>query len=43
MNYDICPECGGPTVEPDEQQPLLYCSRCDWVITITIIEREANG
>ena len=43
MNYDICPECGAPALEPDGIiYETLHCSECDWDIGIRVIESEVH-
>jgi len=41
-DYDFCPKCGSPTIEPDGVSfTNLHCSKCDWQIGITITEMKS--
>lgn len=42
-NYDICPKCGAPALEPDGKEfNVLHCSKCDWDIGIRVIQGTAT-
>lgn len=44
MNYDICPKCGAPALEPDgKRYDTLHCSKCDWDLGIKIIESDESA